>query len=275
VPAEYGVHYGTAHKWAKEGRYGAKMIVGAWTFEVKELNCRDRAQYGRAELVPCCFCKTRLVPRTPSQLRHGQPHCDSCKETARVQYLERAWEAMRDMDPDVKSEVWSKGQRSRTDDRSAQRAACSDSLRKRWESSNTALPLAEASAEARGVTHHPERVKSRVLSRTHKGKAGRKRDEGQREILLGILAEVIAEPHAAGVSESELLASVGLCAWQRGVGGFRADIPASKPERMDGYEQERAGPDEEAFDPRWRKVVVDRVRRLIGTDVKALQIAAT
>jgi endogenous inhibitor of DNA gyrase (YacG/DUF329 family) len=272
-----GVHWYTAYTWATGALYGAVKVDGVWFLDRELLATRDRAPYRRAQVVVRCSACNKPVEskRTPSQLDHHRPYCHACYEAHVEQWLRAGPQAIRDMNPDGRFEIWRKGQQKRTDDRSAQRAACSDSMTKRWSSSKTALPLAEASAEARGVTHHPERVKSRVLSRTHKGKAGRKRDEGQRAILLGILGEVLPGLDAAAVSESELLASVGLVAWQRGVGTLRADIPASKPERMDEYEQVRAGPDDEAFDPKWRPTVVARIRRHIGVDAKALQIART
>jgi hypothetical protein len=91
-------------------------------------------------------------------------------------------------------------------------------------------------------------------------RAGRKRN-AQREALLGILDDISAES-VPDLSANEWLAEVGLVAWQRGVGTFRDGVPASRW-------------DAESFDPQWRKIVVDRVRRLIGPDIKALQTATT
>lgn len=68
------------------------------------------------------------------------------------------------------------------------------------------------------------------------------------------------------LSQAELLAEIGLVAWQEGIGSFRADFPGATP-LADGYARE------------WRRNVVERVRRHVGDHVagilKSLQIATT
>lgn len=264
--SECGVHYLTAYAWAERGLYDAEKIEGAWTFDAEQLSTRNRAPYGRERLVPCSGCGTP-VPRTPSQLERSAPYCPTCCEVKREEWFATGPQAIRDMDPVVRLEKWQKAQQKRPErdleewktaiqegqTRYLKRPSRRELAFKKWVRAVHGREATSAEIAA---------VRSRANSLARKGKAGRKQDATQRELLLGILAEIVADRDPEPVSESELLAEVGLVAWQRGVGTLRDDIPA-------------APGDDDAFDPAFRKTVVDRVRRHIGADVKALQIAAT
>jgi hypothetical protein len=98
-------------------------------------------------------------------------------------------------------------------------------------------------------------------------RAGAPKKNELRAQLGAIACEVIGQyrdlGHLSDLSETSLLAEIGLLAWQYDLGDFRARYPAGRGARDD--------PESPA--PGWRKAIVDRVRGLIGPDTKALLIA--
>jgi len=283
----------TVESWSGQGggavRFGARMIGGRLFFKREQL--KRVTTPGKAILRKCASCgKDRHkdgteLKRTPSHL-HESTYCDACWEEVKptAQVLRDGLARIEQHDPEglyrrrseAQQRSWREGKRDMSDYLVLGDAEHIVKLHNSENTTITRINRSMMSRFGRELTAEREReIRRNVRSRARKGKAGRKRDEGQREILLGILREVLAEL-AAGVSESEVLASVGLRAWQRDIGDLRADIPATTVAGVDNrLVDDRLGPDDEAFDPRWRRVVIDRIRRHIGADVKSLQIAGT
>jgi hypothetical protein len=94
-------------------------------------------------------------------------------------------------------------------------------------------------------------------------RAGRPKAVELREQLRQVASEVIdAWDEEAAPSGNEILAEVGFLAWQRHLGDFRERYPASVH-------------DPDSFGWQWRPNVIRRVRKLIGEDVKVLQMPGT
>jgi hypothetical protein len=76
-----------------------------------------------------------------------------------------------------------------------------------------------------------------------------------RQIADNVIAEHAEDGDLSDVSPHELYAEIGLVAWQENVGTFRQDIPPANGNVDDGY------------DPRWRRTVIDRVRKRLHDQV--------
>jgi transcriptional regulator with XRE-family HTH domain len=106
-------------------------------------------------------------------------------------------------------------------------------------------------------------VRAKVARRAklYKRRRGRPPKTEMKARLLSIAHEALADPDCDPHSEYELLAYVGLVDFQR--------APEDWPDEW------TSASDPDSYDPRYRKNAIERVRRLIGPDIKLLQIGAT
>lgn len=275
-----GVPQSTAAGWAARGLYGARKLAGQWWFVADLLpSSPPSARHEPGGRVPCARC--------------GRPHerpaweVRAATEKGRRLYCPDCWTEIRDQ---VTGDNLAKGRGRKFTHSEETRVKMSASAVLRWERATAEERAAKRGALAIGhdkllrsgkrrvamtskivlarqgrepTEEERRRWSTRAKSRAATGRAGPKPKGDVRDQLLEIAAAIAATygDDFAGFGQNEILAEIGLHAWQQGVGTFRHDFPAGAS-------------DPESFDRQYRKVILERVRMLIGPQVKALQIAA-